>query len=209
VKRVIHSFLPIVLLAVVVSGSVAQNTVEERSTGVRFPETVSFQHGDDEYTLQITGVALRKKFFVKVYGIAHYWNAGSAGIHDKDDAFAAALSDEYAKQITMEFVRDVEAKKIEDAFREGFKKMASKEEWTEISSLVDRFLANFHGGAEPGKRYVLRWLPGGIVTAFIHGEESDPIESVTFATALWRIWLAKGSIVDRERLVEMAVTGDR
>lgn len=204
-RPVIHSFFAPVFLAVCISPqlAVAQDTVEERSTGVRFPKTVSFQHDGADYTLNVTGVALRKKFFVKVYGMAHYWNA--ATFDDHDDALEAALSDEYAKQITMEFARDVDAEKIRNAFREGFEKNTSDEEMESISALVERFVGYFNEDVMKGKRYVLRWLPGGVVTTIIHGQEKDPIVSVTLADALWRIWLGEKSIVDRDDLVEMAV----
>jgi hypothetical protein len=43
------------------------------------------------------------------------------------------------------------------------------------------------------------------VTTIIHGAEQEPIDSVTFSSVLWRIWLGKHSIVDRDRLVEMVV----
>jgi hypothetical protein len=105
----------------------------------------------------------------------------------------------------MEFARDVEAEKIRNAFREGLEKNSSNEEMETISALVDQFVGYFDEDAVKGKRYVLRWLPGGIVTAIIHGEEMEPITSVTLAKSLWQIWLGKKSIVDRDDLVEMVV----
>ena len=56
-----------------------------------------------------------------------------------------------------------------------------------------------------GQRMVFRSVPGGKVTTIIQGEEQEPIESLTFSRVLWRIWLDKHSIVDRDRLVQLVV----
>ena len=122
-----------------------------------------------------------------------------------DDALLAALSGKYAMQITMDFVRDIDAEKIQKAYREGFEKHASEPEWAEIEPLVERFVGYFDHEVKKYDQYVLRSLPGGVILATIRGIEGGPIENATFARVLWRIWLAKGSVVDRKDLVRMAV----
>lgn len=206
-KRVIHGVLCVAIAAGVAAvAAVAQteDTVEEKSTGKRFPTTVSFAGDYKTHNLQITGLGLRKKFWAKVYGMAHYME-GERTFESKRDALTTALSDQYAKQFTLVFVRDVDAGKIQDAFRDGFKKNASDTEMEQISALVDEFVGFFSGDIKNGERMVFRTVPGGKVTTIIHGEEQDPISSVTFSSVLWRIWLGKHSIVDRNRLVEMVV----
>jgi hypothetical protein len=205
--KVIHSFL-VVLLAVCVlaPAAPAQDEVEEPSSETLFPKTVSFESGGGTYSLTVTGLAVRKKFMFKVYGIAHYMDV--AGFETKEAAFEAAKSDERAKQITMVFVRDVEAKKIQDAYREGFKKNASDEEFEEIKDLVERFAGFYTKDLTKGDRYVIRWLPGGVVESIDHGIPNETITDATFAAVLWRIWLGRDSIVDRDRLVKMAVKDD-
>jgi hypothetical protein len=206
-RKVIHSFIGLAIAAGVaafVLAAEAQETVEEKSTGKQFPKTVSFAGDYKTHNLQITGMGLRKKFWVKVYGMAHYMEGGRT-FENKKDALTTALSDQYAKQITMVFVRDVDAGKIRDAFSEGFKKNASKTEMEQISELVDEFVGFFKEDIKNGERIVLRTQPGGRVTTMIHGAEQKPIDSVTFSSVLWRIWLGKHSIVNRDRLVEMVV----
>lgn len=205
--RVIHSFLTVLLVfCTLAPAATAQDEVEEPSTKRRFPAAVNFESGGKTWDLRVTGLAVRKKFMFKVYGIAHYMDA--AGFEDKESAFAAALSDERAKQITMVFVRDVEAEKTQNAFREGFEKNASDEEFARISDLVERFVGYYGQDVVKGDRFVLRWLPGGVVESLINGMEHDPITDVGFATVLWRIWLGRDSIVDRDHLVERAVLDD-
>lgn len=203
-NRIIHRILWCMVAVFALAGAAAaQDEVEEPSSKRRFPVSVAFESGGETWDLQVTGLAVRKKFMFKVYGMAHYMDA--AGFDSKESAFAAAMSDERAKQITMVFVRDVEAKKIQDAYRDGFRKNASDEEFAEIEALVENFAAYYQKDVVKGDRYVLRWLPGGVVESMIHGIENEPIANVTFATVLWRIWLGKDSIVDRDRLVEMVV----
>jgi len=206
-RGVIHRFFGLVIvagIAMVAITAAAQDTVEEKSTGAQFDKTVTFAGDYKTFNLNITGTSLRKKFWVKVYGMAHYME-GNKTFANKRDALTAVLSDQYAKQITLAFVRDVDAKSIQDAFREGFKKNSSDSEMAEISALVDKFVGYFAKEIKNGERMVFRVQPGGHVSTIIQGEEQAPISSVTFSRVLWRIWLDKHSIVDRDRLVQMVV----
>lgn len=202
-----HTFLIAAMLAAVIGFSMsarAQQDVKESSTGTLFPATVTFQRDSVDYELDLSGMSVRSKFFVKVYAIAHYMNA--AGFENRDAALEAAMSDEYAKQITMVFVRGVEAEKIQNAFFDGFKKNATEEELVEIESLVDQFVGYFLAKTEEGDRYVFRSLPGGTILASVKGTMKEPIENPIFARVLWKIWLGKDSIVDRKKLVDMAIS---
>ena len=199
-------FLSILLAATVCIASTvlwAQDSVEEPSTDKLFPAEVSFDHDGVSYELAVSGLTVRKKMFFKVYGIAHYMNA--TGFENEEAAIEAALSDEHAKQITMDFSRCVDAEKIQNAYRDGFKKNASEEEMTEITDLVDQFVGYFETEVEEDEIYILRWLPGGIVLTTVTGAEMEPIINTTFATLLWKIWLGDDSIVDEKKLVKMAV----
>ncbi len=201
--------LSVLMVAVVAAGiwlSVArsEDQVEEPVTKKHFPRTVEFEYNGMNYELQLTGVAARKKVLFKVYGIAHYM--GVADFEDVYKALNTALSDSYAKQITLDFARDVDAGSIQNAYRSGFEKNASDEEKEVIAPFVDLFLAGFSKDVKENDQCILRWLPDGIVLAVINGEVRDPIENVTFAKVLWRIWLGEKSIVDRKKLVEMTVS---
>jgi hypothetical protein len=179
------------------------DTVEESATGKFFPKTVSFEYDGGEYALNLTGVAARKKMVFKVYGVAHYMD--TAEFEDKDAALAAALEDKYAKQLVLDFARGVDAEKIQKAFREGFEKHASETELAEITGLVDDFIGYFGDPVEEDDQYVFRWLPGGVLLTSVKGVDQGPITNATFATVLWRVWLAKGSIVKRDKLVKLAI----
>lgn len=190
----------VTLLLAWVLPTIAQEMVEESSTGKKFPAEVSFTYNDSTYNLSITGVAVRKKFVFKVYGMAHYME--SPGTMSKEEAFKAALSDGKAKQITMDFARGVGSGKIQGAYRDGFKKNASKEEMQEIQQYVDQFVGYFDKDVKENEQYILRWVPGGTILTIVQGEEKPAITNATFARVLWSIWLGDHSIVKREKLIE-------
>lgn len=184
--------------------SQAEETVVESSTDKSFPKNVSFTYEDTDYTLSVTGLAVRKKFIFKVYGIAHYMQ--DAAKTSQEEAFKEALTDGKAKQITMDFSRDVGADKIQGAYRDGFKKHATDEELKEIQPLVDQFVGYFDKEVKENEQYVLRWIPGGTILTTVQGEEKPALNNETFARVLWSIWLGKDSIVDRDKLVEFIVS---
>ncbi len=179
--------------------AVSQEMVTEPSTGKQFPAVLKFSAGGKEYTVQLTGVAVRKKLIFKVYGMAHYMenppDATKAGVI-KD-----VLTDGQAKQITMVFVRDVDPASIQNAYRDGFKENASKEELQGIQGLIDTFVGNFTAGVKENDVFILRWLPGGTIIPVIKGEEKQPITNPVFSKVLWTIWFGDESIVDPDDLV--------
>ena len=184
--------------------SMAQEMVKESSTKKMFLKEVTFSHDSTDYTVTLTGLTVRKKFVVKVYGIAHYMQ--DAGKSSKEDAFKAVLADGKAKQITMDFSRNVGFDKIQGSFKDGFKKNASAEELKEIQPLVDQFLGYFDKEVKKNEQYILRWLAGGTVITIVQGEEKPAITNLTFAKVLWKIWLGKHSIVNEDKLVKRIVS---
>jgi len=177
-----------------------QGTVKEPSTEKLFPAEVTFSYAGKDYALRPTGLTVRKKLFFKVYGMVHYMQDAPKTANE-EDAFKEVLTDGKAKQITLEFARDVDAPKIKEAYADGFKQHASREELGQIQPLIDQFIGYFSKDVKENDRFVFRWIPGGSVAVVIQGEEKPVIESAAFARALWSIWFAKGSIVDREDLV--------
>lgn len=177
----------------------AQEMVTEPSTGKKFPAVQSFSAGGKDYSMQLTGVAVRKKVVFKVYGMAHHMENPAGGT--RAGAIKDVLTDGKAKQITMVFVRDVDAASIQDAYRDGFKENVSREDYPKIQGLIEKFVGNFTAGVKENDVFVLRWLPGGTIIPVIKGEEKAPITNPVFARVLWTIWFGDESIVDPDDLV--------
>ena len=192
-KRIL---LPLFLVAAVAA---AQETVQEPSTGKSFPVTVKYAWHGTEYAMSLTGTAVRKKLVFKVYGMAHYAQDPPSG--SREEVLRAMLVDGKARQITMDFARDVDAGKIRDAYLDGFRENSTADEMKTIQPLVDQFVGYFAVDVKENQQFIVRWLPGGTVVATVAGEEKPPITSEVFARVLWSIWLGKDSIVDRDDLV--------
>ncbi len=200
-------FPPFALLAVVLLVSThlwAQENVTEPSTGKSFPSEIKIQHNGTDLVLNLTGVAVRKKIIFKVYAVAHYMQDPLKGA--MKEVLSGVLDGGKAKQLVLDFARDVEAPKIQDAYKDGFKEHLSPEQLQKIQPLIDRFVGYFGKDVKENDRFILRWLPPGIVVAIVQGDEKPAIDDGTFARALWSIWLGEDSIVDHEALVARIVT---
>jgi hypothetical protein len=117
------------------------------------------------------------------------------------DLYTAVLADGKAKQLTMEFVREVGMDKIQGAYRDGFKENATADEYKTIAPLVEQLVGYFATDVKEDDRFIVRWLPGGVVQAQVQGKEMPAITNPTFARILWSIWFGEDAIVDREDLV--------
>ncbi len=178
--------------------------VIEPETKREFPSVISFQHEGRNYALKITGTAARKKYFFKIYGMAHYLEDTDRK-RKKEEAFQEALTDGGAKQITIEYVREVGPEKIRAVLREGFQKNTTPKEFEEIRPLVDELCGYFQKPVKTGERFILRRLSGGKVVFILQDKEMGTARSPLFARALWSIWLGERSVVERDKLVEMIV----
>jgi len=184
------------------SAAVSEEAFVEKA-GRNFPRAVTVNHNDQDFQLSATGTALRKKFVVKVYAMAHYMD--TAEFADKDAALAAARSGKHPSQITMEFMRDVGADKIRDAYTEGFQKNSSEDDFGELAGLVTLFVS-FFDDVKKNDQIVLQRFPDGTVYTTVAGEKKDDIHDERFATVLWNIWFGDHSPVDRNDLVKLAVS---
>jgi hypothetical protein len=99
----------------------------------------------------------------------------------------------------------VDVEKIQGAYRDGFKENTTEADAKAIAPLVEQFLGYFKKEIKENDRFVLQWLPGGVIIAETQGTVHPPIKNVTFAKALWSIWMGEDSIVDREELVARVV----
>lgn len=197
------STLLIGLLLVGLTTSYAQDKVIEPSTEKSFPVTVTVSSGDEQHTLSITGVTVRKKFVFKVYGMAHYMENPPTG--STEELLKAMTVDGKTKQITMDFAREVTAEQIQGAYGDGFKENATAAELASLKGSIDTFLGYFDAPVKENDIFILRWFPGGKVVPVISGNEKPAIVNKRFAEVLWTIWFGEDSIVDREDLVARLV----
>ncbi len=180
----------------------AQGEISDSSTGEVFPKDVSFEHDGKQFHLQATGVATRKKFFVKIYSVAHYLQDGAQ--KSGGDILQIIMQDDNAKQLTLKWVRNIEAEKVKEGYHDSFKGALSELEFTQLQNEINQYLLFFNTNIQKGDEHILRWLPGGYVEVLINGNQVGNITNKDFAKALWSIWFGAKSVVDRNNLISLA-----
>lgn len=179
-------------------GCAAQEMIEDKTTGKTFPTTVAFTYQEKEYDLEATGVATRKKLFVKIYSIAHYMQDPEE--LEGENLFNEIIRSKKAKQFTAQWVRSVGKAKLDQGYRNAFEKNLSQQELSELQPTIDQYLT-FFGNVRKNDKQVIRSLPNGTIIVEINGVEKGKINNEQFAQALWSIWFGPHSVVNRDELI--------
>jgi hypothetical protein len=152
---------------------------------------------DDQVTisgksLQLNGMGLRKKLWVKVY-------VGGLYLESKSSNANQIVSSEQTKMVTMHFLTDRATKaKMDEAWREGFE-ANFPDSFAAVKSRVETFIAYF-GDMKEGDEIKMVMVPGEGTTVALNGQEKGKIEGDDFAKALLLVWL--GSEPPTEELKE-------
>lgn len=179
----------------------AQNEISDKSTGVLFPSQVTFDYNGKQYVLDATGVSTRKKFFINVYSVAHYLQKGNGS--SETDKINQIMQDGKAKQLTIKWVHNVEADKIQSGYHESFQNALAGSNDAQLQNQIDQYIAFFNQDAKKGDEHILRWIPGGIIEVIINGNKAGTITNKDFARLLWSIWFGQKSVVNRDNLVSL------
>jgi hypothetical protein len=182
-------------------GVQAEETITDSSTKLSFPKEVSFDYEGKSYKLEATGVATRKKLIIKVYSIAHYLQ--QEALKSGDDKMQAIMSDDFAKQFTMKWVRDVTSSQQRDGFQESLHKVFTKEQYVQLEKEISTFLNFFSQNAQKGDEYVIRWIPGGHIEVDLNGKKAGIITHKAFAEGVWNIWFGNTGVVNKNDLISL------
>src|SRR5437773_8402298 len=172
----------VLAVGVLASPLLCQEIVEPKS-GAKFPAKV-----EDKSLL---GAGLRTKTFLKVqvYALGLYVADGALagplaaykGQPPGSPAFYKELvQGDFPKQVTMKFLRNLDAGQIQEAMREA---LAGADK-----ARVDAFVGYFPA-ITSGQECVLRWGPGGTLETVMAGAPKPPIPDKGFASAVFAIWL--------------------
>ena len=182
----------------------AANTIQDRTTNISFPTEVSFDNAGENYSLEVTGVAVRKKFFVKVYAVAHYMEKPEKG--SRKTVINDVLNDHRAKQLTIHWLRSVSGDKIRDGYLDALSSILGRSNSSKMAKISESLTDYFSDGAKKNDQHILRWMPDGTLIVEINGEVVGTIEDDTFAKAVWEIWFGPRSVVNRNQLIEHLVS---
>jgi len=149
--------------------------------GVPMPDQVTV----GEHVLKLNGMGLRLKkvafIKVKVYVAGLYLETPS-----KDPA--KILNADETRRIVMHFLyKEVDRKKLVDAWIEGFESNSPKKA-DALKPKLERF-NKFWPTMKKGEDAVLTYVPGEGTHVSINGEEVGIIEGKDFADALFAVWL--------------------
>lgn len=175
--------------------------ITDSGTGQTFPSQVSFENAGKKYNLNATGTSTRKKFFVKVYGVAHYLQDGA--YKSGADKFQVILSDQFAKQLSLKWVHDADAKRIQEGYHESFQKTLSPQDYNQMLNDINQYVSFFNANFQKGDEHEIRWIPGGIIEVNYNGKKVGSVTNPNFARALWSIWFGEKSVVNRDNLTNL------
>ena len=167
-----RAFVTTILLAAVLTVPASAGSLAD----VTMPDQVQVE----SHSLVLNGMALRKKFFVKVYVAGLY-------LPSKEGSAEAILAADAPRQLRMHFLYKVNQGKICDAWKEGVEKNRP-----EASDVVQRQLDELCGMMEDmgkGESMTFTYVPDHGTTVEVEGQEKGSLASKAFADALWSTWI--------------------
>ncbi len=174
-----------------------------------FSNNVVIDYNEQQFNLSLTGLTIRKKFFLKIYSMAHYIEMNpdvSTNETSDKEIYNTILQHNGAKQISMKFMRSLTADQIKDSLLSGIVKNSDEAQFQQILPDVERFNRAISADVKENDEFVLRWLPDGTLVSLFQGQEISTIKNENFARILWSIWFSKDSVVDRKSLIEKLLT---
>jgi len=129
--------------------------------------------------LLLNGIGIRKATFLKIK--VYY---GGLYLEQKAKDPNAFLATSAPKQIVMQFVRDVEAKKLTDAFTEGME--AANNNHASFKAQMDKFNSSISDVVK-GDQFVITFLNDGVLLS-VKGKVAEKIAGAEFSRALLSIW---------------------
>jgi len=128
----------------------------------------------------LNGVALRKKAIFKVYVAGLYLSAKSS---DAD----AILDADSPRRLVMQFLRDVDKKKMCDAWDEALEKNTMNPSDQLKADFVT--LCGYMEDIKKEQQFVFTYVPGTGTTVDVAGATKGTIKGKDFADALFKAWI--------------------
>lgn len=178
----------------------AEGDVANTENGSLYPASVVVEYNNEQLDLSLSGSTIRKKFFLKIYSIAHYLEHRVDV--PRDDIYQNILQHKGAKQISMKFMRALYAEQVKKSLISGIKLNTNNEQYLHIQPYVDQFMQAISEDVKRDDEFTIRWFADGTLVSIYQGQEISTIKSEEFAKTLWSIWFSKHSVVDRKTLVQ-------
>ena len=131
-------------------------------------------------SLVLNGIALRTKFFIKVYVAGLY-------VAQKEKSAAKILAADSPRRQVMHFLYSVSKDQMCDAWKEGLEQNTPK-----ASAEVKKAFATLCSWMEPipkGNELVLTYIPGEGTTVEVNGKTKGTLEGKAVADAILATWI--------------------
>ena len=175
------------ILASAGAGAAEDGRIAVDGSGTTYPVAVAGKVGDKDVGLTLTGAALRKKAFFKVYVIGSYVEQG-VSVRD-----AAELANkDCAKQLHLVMERDVAGEAMAAAFVDGIGLNYPPDRFAEQTGPLLAFMKGY--ALKTGDPVRLTHVPGVGLHCRLPGEKEILIKDVPFAVAIWEIYFGHKNI---------------
>ncbi len=199
----------IVLSISLISVAHANDNQFETKDEKQFPHNIVVEHNNKQLDLFMTGITIRRKYFLKIYSMAHYIEQQpdglDSGISD-DIIYKNILQNNGAKQISMVFLRSLTAQQIQKSLRSGIELNTNKQEYLKILPQIEEFMHAIDEDVKKNDEFIIRWFPDGSVISIFQDKKISAIKNDRFARTLWLIWFGDHSVVDRKSLIKELLT---
>jgi hypothetical protein len=175
------SFKGLMATAFLACAAFSQGAVAAEVAGVKYPDTVKVSGKE----LQLNGLGVRNKFFVKVYAAGLY-------LQEKESTVEGVLKSDGPRRMQLVMLRDVTSDDFGNAFMSGLNNNVDKNDKTKITTQISKFgeiFAQFDA-LKKGDVLDLDWTPGAGTQCLLNGKKvGDLIPDLTFYNSVLRIWL--------------------
>ncbi|MBL0713118.1 MAG: chalcone isomerase family protein [Desulfosarcina sp.] len=131
-------------------------------------------------TLKLNGVALRTKFFIKVF-------AGGFYLENPTSDPTEAINSEQVKHFHLHYLTSrATAKKLQEGFKEAIEEANPPELVAKYRKEIDRYASWLDQDMEPGATSLATYVPGKGLTLVFKGQEKGTIASQEFARMYFR-----------------------
>lgn len=162
--------------------------------GAQIPSEIVIDDPHSKLVLNKTGVSLRKDYYQVVLYLQN-------ALFAQDDVlFFELFSNREISQINLMWTNTFEADVVKRIFKHDFESVLTPSQQASNKKEIENFLA-FLPGFEKNDVLILRWSPGGIIEGWKGDKQLGKIENLSFAKALWSIWLGPKSVVNRHKLI--------
>ena len=171
------------VLTTLLSLAVASPALAKELAGVKLADTIKV----DGHSLTLNGVGLRKKFIFDVYVAGLY-------VEKPSHSGESILKADSPRLVRMVMRRDLDAKSIKEAIREGFEKNAG-DKLPELKDRLAKFLAVIPA-VKSNDVLSLTYIPGQGTTVEAKSGQKETVEGKDFADALFSVFIGKHPVDD-------------